>query len=1301
MRKGKQLGIIALIVILIGSVLGGTGFAEKVSADDRAAFNGLPLGMAVTLAGGPDRAALGELDEAYRLPGGIVQLKDGSIVVADTANHVIRRIADGQSSIYAGASLSNTRADSGLPAGAWLDGQSKLAFFNQPAGLAVNAAGDVFVADAGNHAIRKIDAAGKVTTIAGSGVQGFKDGKGEAASFNHPQDVVAASDGMLYAADTLNHVIRRISPQGEVTTIGAASMRVVELRSGVAAPAGNYRNGTLAEAQFNEPAGLALDAQGNLYVSDSGNQAIRYIDFAKGSVTTAAGAKPSASTYQAGALYADHGFADGAAAQARFHSPRGLAWSKEQGLVIADALNHVVRKLKDGKVTTIVGSQSGEGSFADGTESESRFHTPSDVAIAQGKKLLIADTYNAAIREWTGYTPPAEWKKGQAITIAYGDKLLASDVAPQVKQGRVMLPVRAIGELFGYKLTQGKKEIQLTKGSQKITLSPGDRNVVIEAAGSEKRNLTADIAPYILNGRVIAPLRLVAEIIGKDVQWAGSDKLVIIRELKHSSTSGSVASSGTQASSKSARYMEITSLRGDSKVSFGGMLTVDAYIGMKLGEGAELTTGANAAAQLRTQDKGDEISVGSNTILVATELRGASGILTTRLNVVAGHIFSHVADLTHSADRFEVQTGQLTNAVRGTQIFTSVDPLTGQVKLVVASGKVSATTSNTVQPSSTGGSGGSQSYVYPSQQITLGENSEEPLDQTVDIIDLEDLINEASPDIIMGIIKNKAEIDKENEAFLEELKKKFAGGSTSGDPKTPDLKTLEDLGKFGKNMDQLIGNIAKEALDKNKISKEELQKMIEEANKKIDGVGKKLDLDKVEPLDKKAGLEATMEEKRQQALKRFEEEKKAKLDQQKKLLEQMQAQFGSMLNQMGELKKKQEEANKKAAEEARKRAEEALLKQLSAAEKEIFLKAQKQAELEKKRQQAGSLVKNGSNPAPTVAPPAATPELTASPAPTASPEPTASPAPTASPEPTASPTPTTSPEPTASPTPKVEIFYSDDAATEIKAGIDSNYFQSLYFGTENIDLDTEVQVKVTLEKDGQALTGLPVHFNGSIVESNAEGSFILRKAHDENYTLDELQDPQNEWISYDSNLKESGIYKEKTELLQVAEQGTVVLGGYTRMLVVTPNAVFSFNINEVDFYQEVEGLWKFKSNVYGLADDAEIGYRITLLGPDDHPVAGQVIRILVSPHDFGEEPQEGEGIVIETNNQGSTLLRVSQTGSGTVGELDLAGRGIDISLTSTLALVGDYHLTVQLVQLDDNIDIGEPMLWYFRVNPTS
>src|SRR5690606_874054 len=107
----------------------------------------------------------------------------------------------------------------GLPAGALVDGARDASAYHSPAGLDQDTQGNIYVADAGNHAIRKIDANGSVTTIAGDGVIGLVDGTAEQARFYHPSDVAVAEDGTIYVADTLNHVIRKIDTDGRVTTL--------------------------------------------------------------------------------------------------------------------------------------------------------------------------------------------------------------------------------------------------------------------------------------------------------------------------------------------------------------------------------------------------------------------------------------------------------------------------------------------------------------------------------------------------------------------------------------------------------------------------------------------------------------------------------------------------------------------------------------------------------------------------------------------------------------------------------------------------------------------------------------------------------------------------------------------------------------------------------------------------------------------------------------------------------------------------------------------------------------------------
>lgn len=112
----------------------------------------------------------------------------------------------------------------------------------------------MYVADSGNHAIRKIGTQGQVTTVAGNGVLGFADGKGAEARFDIPEDVAVAKDGTIYVADTMNHAIRKVTTTGEVRTLNTVSDRAVEVYPGVVSAAGSYRDGPMAQDEANQKA---------------------------------------------------------------------------------------------------------------------------------------------------------------------------------------------------------------------------------------------------------------------------------------------------------------------------------------------------------------------------------------------------------------------------------------------------------------------------------------------------------------------------------------------------------------------------------------------------------------------------------------------------------------------------------------------------------------------------------------------------------------------------------------------------------------------------------------------------------------------------------------------------------------------------------------------------------------------------------------------------------------------------------------------------------------------------------------
>ena len=187
----------------------------------------------------------------------------------------------------------------GTDTNGFVDATGAAARFDWPRGVAMDAAGNVYVADYNNNRIRKVSPTGVVTTLAGTN-SGFADGTGAAAQFNGPIGVAVDSNGIIYVADYNNHRIRKVTPAGVVTTL-----------AGTNSSYGNsYADGTGAAAKFYNPSGVAVDASGNVYVADEFNDRIRKVT-PTGVVTTLAGT--------------NGGFADGPGATARFTSPRGVA----------------------------------------------------------------------------------------------------------------------------------------------------------------------------------------------------------------------------------------------------------------------------------------------------------------------------------------------------------------------------------------------------------------------------------------------------------------------------------------------------------------------------------------------------------------------------------------------------------------------------------------------------------------------------------------------------------------------------------------------------------------------------------------------------------------------------------------------------------------------------------------------------------------------------------------------------------------------------------------------------------------
>ncbi|TSI07370.1 S-layer homology domain-containing protein [Lysinibacillus sp. BW-2-10] len=315
------------------------------------------------------------LEASFRSPSSIAISNNGGVLVSDTGNHLLRLVLNDKVSTFAGMIFKRDKA--GQLEGGLYNDEKEYALFSEPSGISVDRDENIYVADSKNHAIRKISGDGVVTTIAGNGFQGHTDGLGEQALFNFPQDIAVSRDGVIYVADTLNHVIRKIDTSGNVTTLNTPSTRSIEVVSGVAEIAGDFQDGTLSEAKFNEPSGLALDSKGNLFVADTGNQLIRYINFTNNTVSTVAGKLNSHN-----AFYATGGYKDGKAKESLFSAPRGISVTTEGGLLIADSLNHAIRYLKDGRVKTI----------------GDNFNNPTDV-VQMNESILVVDSYSNRIQK--------------------------------------------------------------------------------------------------------------------------------------------------------------------------------------------------------------------------------------------------------------------------------------------------------------------------------------------------------------------------------------------------------------------------------------------------------------------------------------------------------------------------------------------------------------------------------------------------------------------------------------------------------------------------------------------------------------------------------------------------------------------------------------------------------------------------------------------------------------------------------------------------------------------------------------
>jgi sugar lactone lactonase YvrE len=295
-------------------------------------------------------------------PQGVALDGAGRLYIADDLNHVVRKVFHGIITTVAGNGTDGYSGDGGPATSAQI---------GDPYGVAVDAAGNLYIAGLGGQAVRKVSPDGTISTVAGNGAMGYSGDGGPATSAKlaAPYGVVADAAGDLYIADHLNNVIRKVSPDGTITTAAGTGPHGY---SGDGGPATN--------ALLNQPGGVAVDAAGNFYVADLGHNAIRKV-WANGVITTVAG------TGEPG----DSGDG-GPATSALLNQPQGVARDAAGNLFIADNGNYRVRKVNpNGVISTVAGNGTQGYSGDSGPATSAQLVGPRSVALDAAGNLYIVD----------------------------------------------------------------------------------------------------------------------------------------------------------------------------------------------------------------------------------------------------------------------------------------------------------------------------------------------------------------------------------------------------------------------------------------------------------------------------------------------------------------------------------------------------------------------------------------------------------------------------------------------------------------------------------------------------------------------------------------------------------------------------------------------------------------------------------------------------------------------------------------------------------------------------------------------
>jgi sugar lactone lactonase YvrE len=318
---------------------------------------------AAGVSGDGGRARKAKLDA----PAGLA-FRSGNLYIADFKRHRVRKVSAGRITRVAGTGAAGFSGDGRAATRAKL---------NRPIGLAVDGAGGLYIGDARNHRVRRVNGPGRIATFAGTGVLGFsgEGGAARSANLSFPWEL-AFDAGNLYIADSGNHRVRRVDPSGTITTVAGTGVRGYSGDGGAA-----------TAARLKRPGAVAVDGSGRLYIADFGNNRVRRVD-AAGKITTVAG-------------NGVRGFSGdgGLARRAKLDSPSGLALDGSGNLYIADSANNRVRMVsRSGRISTVAGTGKDGFSGDGGKATKARINYPIGLAFGHPGNLYIADSGNHRVR---------------------------------------------------------------------------------------------------------------------------------------------------------------------------------------------------------------------------------------------------------------------------------------------------------------------------------------------------------------------------------------------------------------------------------------------------------------------------------------------------------------------------------------------------------------------------------------------------------------------------------------------------------------------------------------------------------------------------------------------------------------------------------------------------------------------------------------------------------------------------------------------------------------------------------------